>query len=280
LGYHTRRKHPHDAHRTPLVGTETVPKYRLGIGWNKARIKFLARFLVALIAVKTVCLTQIASVFAGKAKPASHYKRIQRFLRGFDLDFAALARLVVSLVDVPAPWVLSLERTNWKGGKAQINFLVLALVHKGMAFPWDGPLGWSVLEREGRGKAGNSSTAQRIALMKQFITVLGKEKIAFVTDDRAFSSGKWMAWLGEQRISFRLRLRADVLVENVENSGGEMVCAHWLFRGCPLQQEQRLTGKRRCLGQSVFVCATRLPKDFLIVVSDVQEAALADYALL
>ncbi len=100
--------------------------------------------------------------------------------------------------------------------------------------------------------------------MKQFITVLGKEnlgkeKIAFVTADREFSSGKWMAWLGEQGISFRLRLRADVLVQN---SGGEMVCAHWLFRGCPLQQEQRLTGKRRCLGQSVFVCATRLPKTF------------------
>ncbi len=161
MGYHTRRKHPHDAHRTPLVGTETVPKYRLGIGWNKARIKFLARFLVALIAVKTVCLTQIASVFAGKAKPASHYKRIQRFLRGFDLDFAALARLVVSLVDVPAPWVLSLDRTNWKVGKAQINFLVLALVHKGMAFPWDGPLEWSVgMVRAGKRRAGQGGQQQ------------------------------------------------------------------------------------------------------------------------
>lgn len=54
------------------------------IGGNKARIKFLARFLLALIAVKTVCLTQIASVFAGKVKPASHYKRVQRSPRSFE----------------------------------------------------------------------------------------------------------------------------------------------------------------------------------------------------
>jgi hypothetical protein len=47
------------------------------IDWNRARVKFLARFLVALLAVKTVCLTQIASVFPGEAQTGSHYKRCQ-----------------------------------------------------------------------------------------------------------------------------------------------------------------------------------------------------------
>lgn len=51
--------------------------------WNRCRIKFLARFLVALFQVQTVNLAKIASVFAGNAKIASHYKKLQRFLRFF-----------------------------------------------------------------------------------------------------------------------------------------------------------------------------------------------------
>ena len=42
------------------------------LSWNRARIKFLARFLVALFQVQTVNLAKIAGVFAGKAKIASN----------------------------------------------------------------------------------------------------------------------------------------------------------------------------------------------------------------
>jgi len=51
--------------------------------WNRARIKFLARFLVALFQVQTVNLTKIASVFAGRGSVASEYKKLQRFMRFF-----------------------------------------------------------------------------------------------------------------------------------------------------------------------------------------------------
>lgn len=51
--------------------------------WNGARIKFLARFMVAIFQVQTVNLTKIACVFSGRAKIASNYKRLQRFLRFF-----------------------------------------------------------------------------------------------------------------------------------------------------------------------------------------------------
>ena len=53
------------------------------LSWNRARIKFLARFLVALFQVPTVNLAKIASVFAGRAKTASNYKRLPRFVRFF-----------------------------------------------------------------------------------------------------------------------------------------------------------------------------------------------------
>ena len=53
------------------------------LSWNRARIKFLARFLVALFQVQTVNLAKIACVFSSSAKMASNYKRLQRFLRFF-----------------------------------------------------------------------------------------------------------------------------------------------------------------------------------------------------
>lgn len=53
------------------------------LSWNRARIKFLARFLVALFQVQTVNLAKIASVFAGNALIASQYKKLQRFMRFF-----------------------------------------------------------------------------------------------------------------------------------------------------------------------------------------------------
>ena len=51
--------------------------------WNKARIKFVTRFLLALYAVRTVNLTKLATAFAGRASEEAHYKRLQRFLHSF-----------------------------------------------------------------------------------------------------------------------------------------------------------------------------------------------------
>ena len=71
------------------------------VAWNKARINFVAKFLVALIQVKSVNLVEVASVFSGSAQPASRYKRVQRFLRFFELPYAQAARFVVHLLGVP-----------------------------------------------------------------------------------------------------------------------------------------------------------------------------------
>ena len=47
--------------------------------WNKARIKFVARFLLALYAMRTINLSSLATAFSGRAKEESNYKRLQRF---------------------------------------------------------------------------------------------------------------------------------------------------------------------------------------------------------
>lgn len=70
---------------------------RENVSRNKARINYLAKFLVALVQVNTINLVQVSSAISGRANPDSHYERIQRFLIFFDLPFAQLARFVIAL---------------------------------------------------------------------------------------------------------------------------------------------------------------------------------------
>jgi hypothetical protein len=79
--------------------------------WRGARLTFLAHFLLALVKVRSVNLAELATAFGGRAKTDSHYKRLQRFFRSFDLDFDGLARLQVRLMPVgEGPWFLTLDR--------------------------------------------------------------------------------------------------------------------------------------------------------------------------
>ncbi len=110
--------------------------------WNGARISFLAQFLLALFKVRSVNLAERATGFGGAAKVDSHYKRLQHFFRSFEIDQDALARLLVRWVPVgDGSWRLTLDRTHWKFGQVDINFLVLGIAYRGIALP----VFWSVL---------------------------------------------------------------------------------------------------------------------------------------
>jgi hypothetical protein len=74
-------------------------------------------------------------------------KRLQRFLRDFDWDYNAIAKIVVSWMQIPQPWVLSLDRTNWQLGKHCYNILTLGIVHEGVAFP----VLWWILDKKAVG---------------------------------------------------------------------------------------------------------------------------------
>ena len=133
--------------------------------WHGARIDFLAQFLLALLKVRSVSLAELATGFGGPAQVESHYKRLQRFFRGFAFDQATLARLLVRLVGVgDGPWRLTMDRTHWRFGKTDLNVLVLGIAHRGIALP----VFWSVLDQP-----GHSDTPERIALMERFLRVFG-----------------------------------------------------------------------------------------------------------
>ncbi|MGH8648652.1 MAG: hypothetical protein ACREUP_05010 [Burkholderiales bacterium] len=132
-----------DRTMTPIHSLEQTLSDNLP--WNKARIKFVARFLLALYAVRTVNLSLLATAFSGSAKEESNYKRLQRFLRNFELPYAQLAEFVVKLLGVEGPYTLALDRTDWKVGAAHLNILMLAIVWRGIAFP----VVWMVLPCSG-----------------------------------------------------------------------------------------------------------------------------------
>lgn len=239
--------------------------------WNKARIKLLAAVVVALLSAQSINLMKLALLMPTSAKVPSAYKRLQRFLADFAPDMDTFARLLSSLCKIAPPWNLAIDRTNWKLGAAHLNLLMLCMVCEHISFP----LLWVPLSKEGKGKAGNSNTAERSALMQRFVRLFGASACQCLRADREFASRDWLKCLEDNGISYQLRIKSDILVAD---SQGELCCANWLFKDCPVQQE-RVLGFRKVLGKVRFVTGTRLADgDFLIVVSDV-ERPLCEYSL-
>lgn len=241
---------------------------RENVAWNRARINFLARFIIALIEVRTVNLSEVANVFVGRAKPQSHYKRVQRFLRFFELPYAQVARFVARLLGVPAPWVITLDRTDWYLGETPLNVMVIGIVYRGVAFP----VLWTILE-----KKGCSDTEERIALVQEFGRVFGYASIRYLCADREFIGKDWFAWLRSQRVDFRIRVRENT---KVQNGRGQLVQAWRLFRSQRIGQALVIPRARSIWGWPLFLTGLRLPSgEYVIVVSPRQTAtAMEDYA--
>ena len=51
----------------------------------------------------------------------------------------------VALMNIPQPWVLSIDRTEWSSGQTRFNIFMLGIVHQGVAYP----LVWTMLEKKG-----------------------------------------------------------------------------------------------------------------------------------
>jgi hypothetical protein len=239
------------------------------LDWHGSRLDFLAKFILALFQVKTVNLAQVATAFPGRAKVDSHYKRLQRFFRGFSLDYAVIAKLVTNLLPIRGEaWVLTMDRINWKFGQSNINLLILGIAYKGIAFP----VLWRFLPKQ-----GNSNTAERIELLERFLGIFDRSKIAYLVADREFVGKAWFAYLRSRPIRLRIRIKQDTLLTNAH---GVEVNAWTLFRDLKPSEARLLSATRRVWGGEVYVVGMKLEDgDFLIVVgSDSPTTILEDYA--
>jgi hypothetical protein len=222
--------------------------------WHGARLSFLALFLISLFRVKTVNLVDLSVGFKGKAKSESNYKRLQRFLREFDLDYYTIAKLVIEMMEIPEPWVLSLDRTEWQFGQKVFNILTLGIVHEGVAFP----LLWWMLD-----KKGNSNTTERIDLLKEFVGLFCEHQIDYLSADREFLGHDWLKYLLSQpMMSFRIRIRETELLSD----GEHQLSTRIVFSHLKIGQRLLLRKKRILWGHQVYIGALRLQDNSLLTI--------------
>src|SRR5256885_751226 len=261
----------------PVTVRPTPPHDQIGLleaqlqrhlDWHRARLNFLAKALLALLAAGSVNLTKVARAFSGPAQLDSHYKRLQRFLRGFDcLGEGCLTRLLAGLSGVEPPWVLSLDRSDWRpavpgAALPWINFLVLGIVRDGVAYP----LLWTLLP-----KAGSSNAQERIALMERFLALFGSGAVRFIAMDREFGASKrWVQWLAQRGLDFRLRLCVSTQLSS--GAGKRPASVGRVFWGLRPTKALQPRGARRLLGVRVRVAALRLPPETCVLTQAAKRA--------
>jgi Transposase DDE domain len=238
--------------------------------WNKARISFFSQMLLALIVSRTVNLNKIACVIPSEAEQASRYRRLQRFFAEFTIDFDRIAGFVFQLFFLSGgKWYLTIDRTNWRWGKTDINILTLAIAFKGIAIP----IYWDLLDSK-----GNSDTSERIALLQKFINQFGKDCIAGLLADREFIGTDWFKWLLQESMPFYIRIKKNMLTTNTR---GQEVPVEELFRGLKPMEERLLYNKRKIMNHDVYVTGLKLSNGDLLIVAtnELPGDAIKKYAL-
>lgn len=165
---------------------------------NLARIKFISMFICALCKVQTVGFEKLANALDSKADSFSSLRRIQRFIAEYSLSSNLVALLIFRLLPEKENLRLSIDRTNWKFGKTDINIFMLGVCYNGVAFP----LLFSMLK-----KRGNSNSKERIDLINRFIKLFGRECIESVLADREFVGDEWLKYLNDNNIPYYIRIR-------------------------------------------------------------------------
>lgn len=237
--------------------------------WNKARIDCVTGMLIGLLKTRSMNLNEIATGFPSDALPDSRYRRIQRFIHDYEIDFDAVAWFIMTLFAFfNGNYYLMMDRTNWKWGKKNINILMLAVAYKGIAIP----IYWTLLD-----KRGNSNTLERIALMQRFINKFGKEKLLGLLADREFIGEKWLKWLKTEGIDFHIRIKKDA---KVPNSRGELMQAHCLFRFLKIGERLVIQQARTMTNVDIYLSALRLEDGELLIIASSKacENAIEIYA--
>ena len=170
---------------------------------------------------------------------------------------------MLRLLKIEPLYTIAIDRTEWQFGKQWVNVLMLSITYKGVSIP----LFWTVSD-----KKGSSDNLERKAILQKFVDEFGVESIRFVTADREFCSKDWLKYLIENKISYRLRIKAN---HQITNARGELIRASKLCRTLKIGERIELRGKRKLWNQSVFVAVCRKADgDNVLVISSEQSGKI------
>ena len=164
---------------------------------------------------------------------------------------------MVAILKPSGKSILALDRTEWKYGKVWVNILTLSVVVGNTAIP----LFWQTLNRK-----GNSTLAEKRAIIDRYVEVFGVENIAYFCADREFDGLEFVKYLDERRVPFRLRVKVSMPITN--KSGVPMKCGK-LLRTLKIGENYKLKRARKYGGVkvSVEVARGRDTKESVIVIS-------------
>jgi hypothetical protein len=228
---------------------------------NLARVKLIAHLIIALCKVQTVSFDKLANAFDSKVDSSSSLRRIQRFMARYSFDSDLVARLIFGLLPNQGKLILSIDRTNWKFGQTNINIFMLGIVYNGVAFP----LLFTMLN-----KRGNSSSQERIDLIKRFIRLFGKDVIESIVADREFVGKKWVGFLNSNDLKYYIRIRVNFKVF-IPHKNEEIKAFH-LFNSFRVNEFVYYPKIVRINGELCYLSGCKLntrngKQDFLIIVS-------------
>ncbi len=237
--------------------------------WNKSRLAVFVNLLAGLFLVRTVNLSDLATVLYSEAKISSSYRRIQRFfnwLKLVDNCNYILMKIMMGIFDLKnRKNILSLDRTDWKFGKQYINILVLGINIEGVSIP----IAWISL-----GRAGNSKTDERLSILDK---VRSEIPIYAFTADREFIGSKWFEFLMNANIPFYIRIKENTQV--LRRQGNYTIAVGELFKRLKINQKKILKDKYALLGVEIYIAASRNYKNELLIVitNDCASKALKIY---
>lgn len=195
------------------------------VAGNKARLNMLSYLISSLLKVRSVNFNRLATGYHNGAQLSSKIRRIQRFFSEFEFQESVYCQLIIKMLPISGKYCLSLDRTNWKLGKRNINILFLSVLYEGVGLP----VFWCVLGD----KRGNSSQTERIELLERFMAHFGKNKIEYLTADREFIGKEWLSFLATHQLPFYIRVRNNM---HFTLCNGKKIKAHWLLLAQPLHQ--------------------------------------------
>ena len=222
---------------------------KVSVKWNLARKKMFFALVFSVIDIRNVHFTELALKINSDLETESNLRRIQMFFSDYEIDYRVIAVLLMGFID-QKKCRISIDRTNWKFGSQDINFLVLTVYFKGVGIP----ILFHLLD-----KKGNSNYQERIDLLDEFVEIFGTERILSLVGDREFIGKKWLKWLIDRQIDFSLRVPKS---HHLTLKNGEIVKVEDLL----CLQDERYFKDVIIDGVRVNIAMKIVPDDFLIVI--------------
>ncbi len=175
---------------------------------NAARKNFIARFVIALIKSRNVHFAEIAHHLNDDVKIASNETRIQDFFREVEIDFVAVAKLIINILPRNVKLRVCIDRTEWNFGIREVNILMLLIGFGDLQVL----LCWEFLDN----RSGNSSSEDRNNLVIRLLSLIEPDRIGLIIADREFVGHKWLKFLKDNNLRFLVRLPKHHQITNLD----------------------------------------------------------------